>query len=90
MHHGGPSPNVRAQTNPISVSDAHTTWHDVVDHSRKLVHAIHRHVMTLGTGAQASLIQPVDRHGPQRSPGHVVQQPEDAVQVDRARSHDPM
>jgi hypothetical protein len=90
VHHRGASGEVGTEPDPIGVRDANTVGHDVVGHSRELVHAQHHHGMPRGSHRRPPAIEALDRARPGGGPHHVVEQPEHVAEVDAMGRHQPM
>ena len=90
VHDRGALGQVRTQPDPVGVGDPDAGGQDVVDHPRELVHAEDGHVPVGGAEQRATGRGQVGgEHRAGGGPGHVGQQPEDAVQVGAVRTDEP-
>src|ERR1043165_3550909 len=86
VHHRGAFREVRAQAHAVGVGDAHARRDDVVGHARELVDARHLRLDAARLQARTHRVELVGIEGALAGPHHVVEQAEDAVEVEAVGS----
>lgn len=82
VHDGRSRCQVGAESDPRPVRDADAGRDDVVEHGRELVHRLDRERRLVVEGRDAVAFGGIRQHRPGARPGHVREEPEDAVEVD--------
>src|SRR5665647_2157996 len=91
VHHRGALGEMGAQTHPVGVGDPDAGRDHVVHHPRELVDAEDRRSVAVDRAQpQPGLLEPFGRARPAIGPHDIGQYPEDTVQVETVRAHQPV
>ena len=86
VHDRGALGEVRAEPHAVGVGDAHAARHDVVDHARELVDAVHGELLAARVGRDARRARARPQPRPGARPGDVREQREDPGEVRAMRA----